>query len=72
MAKKYVTAQFVSEVVVTDPDTKLPVHVAIYKEEHGGMFGVDSSFLENTDKKVVSPFGNGIVIDEANTVLSIP
>jgi len=39
-------AYFVTEILVTDPDTKAPVEVAIYKHENGGMFGIDSSFLE--------------------------
>jgi len=53
--------KYVTEVEIIDPDSKLPVHVAIYKEEAGGMFGVDSSFLSNTDEPMHSPFGNGIV-----------
>lgn len=39
-------AYFVTEITVTDPDSKAPVEVAIYKHENGGMFGVDSSFLD--------------------------
>lgn len=63
MAKpvKTTSATFVKEIVVTDPDSHLPVNVTIYKEEGGGMFGVDSSFLENDVGEVVSPFGNGLV-----------
>ena len=38
--------KFVGEVKVTDPDTKNDVNVAIYKHDNGGMFGVDSSFIE--------------------------
>lgn len=64
MAKKTVLAHFVSEIVVTDPDSKLPVHVSIYKEEGGGMFGVDSSYVEGDVDEIVSPFGNGIVLLE--------
>lgn len=46
------TAIFVKEITVIDPDTKGEVEIAIYKHEGGGMFGVDSSFLDqvvNTD-----------------------
>jgi hypothetical protein len=39
-------AYFVTEILVTDPDSKMPVEVAIYKHENGGMFGIDSSFLD--------------------------
>lgn len=40
------TAKFVKEVTVIDPDTKGEITIEIYKHENGGMFGVDSSFLE--------------------------
>ena len=55
-------AYFVKEIVVIDPDTKGDVSVAIYKEEAGGMFGIDASFLENVldeNDTVTSVFGNG-------------
>ena len=46
-------AYFVTEITVIDPDSKGEVEVAMYKHENGGMFGVDSSFLDqvvNTDE----------------------
>jgi len=46
------TAVFVKVVTVTDPDTKGLVELSIYKHEGGGMFAIDSSFLDqvvNTD-----------------------
>lgn len=55
--------QYVTEIEVTDPDTKLPVRLSIYKEEAGGMVGLDSSFLANTDEQVVSPYGNGPLVE---------
>ncbi|GAB3975970.1 hypothetical protein GCM10028806_34720 [Spirosoma terrae] len=54
-------AQFIQEVTVMDPDSNLPVEITIYKEQAGGMFGVDSSYLTDTDDPVHSPFGNGIL-----------
>jgi len=55
-------AKFVGEVTVIDPDSKLPVEIAIYKEEAGGMFGVDSSFIQSEEPNTVpSVFGNGQV-----------
>ena len=39
-------AKFVKEVEVIDPDTGGVVHVSIYKHENGGLFGVDSSYIE--------------------------
>jgi hypothetical protein len=55
--------KFVKEVVVTDPDEGFPVHVAIYKLENGGMVGIDSSFLENTDEPVYCPFDKDIELE---------
>lgn len=53
------TAIQVTEIVVKDPDTGYPVHVAIYKDTAtGGMFGVDSSYVSHLedDEFVYSPF----------------
>ena len=53
-------AHFVKEITVIDPDTGGDVEVLIFKEEGGGMFGVDSSYVDYTDGKIVqSPFCNG-------------
>ncbi len=46
------TARFVREITVIDPDSKGKVKLSIYKHEGGGLFGIDSSFLDqvvNTD-----------------------
>ncbi len=40
------TAKFVCEIMIKDPDTKGKVEVAIYKHENGGLFGIDSSYLD--------------------------
>ena len=39
-------AKFVKEVTVIDPDSKGEVEISIFKHENGGMFGVDSSYLD--------------------------
>lgn len=39
-------AKFVREVTVIDPDTLGEVEIAIYKHENGGMFGIDSSYVD--------------------------
>lgn len=39
-------AKFVKEITVIDPDSNLPVEISIYKHENGGMFGIDSSYIE--------------------------
>lgn len=55
-------AVLISEVTVTDPDTGGEVQVSIFKDKtSGGIFGVDSSFIEQTfedEEEVIvnSPF----------------
>ena len=47
------TAKFVMEIMVKDPDSKGKVQLTVYKHEGGGMFAIDSSFLDqcvNTDE----------------------
>jgi hypothetical protein len=39
-------AYFIKEITVIDPDTKGEVELEVYKHENGGMFAVDSSFLD--------------------------
>ena len=50
-------ANFVTEVTVIDPDSKGEVQVSIFKSENsGGMFGIDSSFIEQNfeeDEEIV-------------------
>lgn len=57
-----IKAKFITEITLIDPDTKLEVQVTIYKEDGGGMFGVDSSFLANTEDPIYSPFIRGRVV----------
>jgi len=39
-------AKFVKEVTVIDPDTEGEVKISIFKHENGGMFGIDSSYID--------------------------
>ena len=39
------SAMYVKEIDVIDPDTLGVVTIAIYKHENGGMFGIDSSYI---------------------------
>jgi len=48
-AKYQTTAQFVKEITVDDPITKGQVILEVYRHENGGMFAIDSSFLEHVD-----------------------
>jgi hypothetical protein len=59
--KKSTTATLVKHIDVIDPEGDAPiVQVSIYKEKAGGMFGVDTSYIES-EEPVYSPFGNGEV-----------
>ena len=40
------TAKFVKEITVQDPDTGGDVEMEVYKHQNGGMFAIDSSFLD--------------------------
>jgi hypothetical protein len=51
-------ANYVTDITVTDPDTKLPVEVTIFKHENGGMFGIDASYIDT--------------IDDDNTFIPVP
>lgn len=39
-------SQFVTQVRVIDPESRLPVEISVFKADTGGMFAIDSSFLE--------------------------
>jgi hypothetical protein len=59
------SAEFVKEVTVIDPDSKAPVEMAVFKHnETGGMFAIDSSYLDqcfddDTDPCIPDPFNDG-------------
>ena len=49
-------AQFVKEITVTDPDSKGQVELSVFKHSNGGMFAMDSSWLEQcTPEDVEDP-----------------
>jgi len=57
-------AKFVTEITVVDPDTNAPVEIAVYKHENGGIFAIDSSYIEqvlNEDEPVPDVFNEGMV-----------
>jgi hypothetical protein len=56
--------KFIKEVVVEDPDSQAPVRLGIYKTEGGGMVGIDTSFLANSNEPVWSPFDYGVELEE--------
>ena len=61
--KKPIKGKQITEFSVRDPDSKAIVHITVIKLETGGMIGIDSSFLSNTDEPVYSPFDKNIEID---------
>jgi hypothetical protein len=42
-------AKFVREITVIDPDTLGEVQLSVYKHEAGGMFAIDSSYVDQVD-----------------------
>jgi len=40
------TAKFVNEIKVVDPDSNDEVELSIFKHENGGMFAIDSSYID--------------------------
>jgi hypothetical protein len=52
------TAKFVKEIKVKDPDTKGVIHLSVYKHQNGGMFAIDSSFIDQVveDDPIYDPF----------------
>ena len=39
-------AYFVKEITVIDPDSKGEVELSVFKSDNGGMFAIDSSWIE--------------------------
>lgn len=66
---KTTTATFIQQVTVTDPETNAPVQLSVYKHDtSGGMFAIDSSFIEQNfeDEEtptVADPFTNEAIIE---------
>lgn len=58
-----IKTKFIEVIETIDPDSYLPVNLAIYKLETGGIVGIDVSFLQNTDETVYSPFDNGLELE---------
>lgn len=64
---KETTAKFIKEITVTDPDSGGDVEVTIMKHEGGGIFGIDSSFLDqcfedDEEIKIPDPFNDGYLL----------
>ena len=67
MSNRKLNGVFIKEVTVIDPDSNAPVELEIWKDqETGGIFGVDSSFLEAESGYHYNPFSG------EEQVLSLP
>jgi hypothetical protein len=69
-------AKFVKEITVVDPDTKGDVQISIYKHENGGLFGMDSSFLDQcTDEDsypiIPDPFNDHAFVGSEGVVMLV-
>ena len=59
------SAEYVKEVTVIDPESKAPVDMCVFKHnDGGGMFAVDSSYLDqcfddDTNPVIADPFNDG-------------
>jgi hypothetical protein len=50
-------AIFIETITINDPDTNAPVELEVYKDEgSGGIFAIDSSYLEQVENEIPSPF----------------
>jgi len=68
------TAKLVREITVIDPDSKGEVELSVYKHENGGMFAIDSSFLdqccdEDSYPIIPDPFGGVLMKDHELVML---
>ena len=71
------TAKFVTEIRVKDPDTNGTVEIALFKHENGGMFALDSSYIvqvlpEEGDCLIPDPFFEYPKRDNTNPYRSVP
>ena len=58
---KIATAKYVKDIVIQDPDTGGDVDVTIFKHEGGGLFGIDSSYLDQVARE--DDLGNEYIND---------
>jgi len=70
------TAKFVKEITVIDPDSKGEVELTVYKHEGGGIFAMDSSFLdqcfdEDNYPVIPDPFSANDVVKETQYVMLV-
>ncbi len=53
------TASFITEIIITDPDSGGNVSLEVWKDsQSGGIFAIDSSYLEQVNNTIPNVFGN--------------
>jgi hypothetical protein len=67
-------ATFVEQVTVKDPDTGGNVQLEVFKHENGGMFAIDSSYLDqcfedDTEPVIPDPFIDQIGVKNMHLVM---
>ena len=58
-----IKGKFIKEVSVIDPETGFEVTVSLFKLETGGIIGIDTSFIANTEEPIYSPFDKNVQLD---------
>ena len=54
-------ANYIKDIVIQDPDTGGDVEVTIFKHEGGGIFGIDSSYIDQVAEEDAR--GNPVIND---------
>lgn len=70
-------AKMFTEITVTDPDTGGEVEVSMFKHENGGIFGIDSSYIdqvlpEEGEISIPDPFISDDLIEELQGLRNNP
>lgn len=61
--KRLNKADYVGESTTIDPDTGNEITIAIFKHQNGGMFAIDSSYLEQCFDTELSNYDSIIIPD---------
>lgn len=64
------TAKYIKTVEVNDPDTNGVVELAVYKHQNGGMFAIDSSFIDQVADNVLED-DRAIIVDPFFDVMEL-
>ena len=70
------TAKFVKEITVIDPDSQGEVQLSVFKHDNGGMFALDSSYIDQNfeddkDPVILDPFAETQYGDDKVKLLGV-